>query len=118
MPLTGNKKYGIDYLFPPYFAQQLGVFSRSKLTKEKVENFLKAIPPQYKFIEANLNTSNTFELSEFKIKKNINIELALGSTYESFYKKFSEDTKRNIKKAAKYNIQLHKGLMACIHHFF
>lgn len=112
MPLTGNKKYGIDYLFPPYFAQQLGVFSRSKLTKEKVENFLKAIPPQYKFIEANLNTSNTFELSEFKIKKNINIELALGSTYESFYKKFSEDTKRNIKKAAKYNIQLHKGIQA------
>ena len=84
MPLTGNKKYGIDYLFPPYFTQQLGVFSRTTLSKEKVENFLKAIPSHYKFIESSLNTHNTFELSnEFKIKKNINIELGLDSSYEA-----------------------------------
>ena len=110
MPLTGNKKYGIEYLFPPYFAQQLGVFSKNKLSKEMVESFLKAIPSQYKFIETNLNTRNTFEISDFTIKKNINIELALNSSYEALRKNFSEDTKRNIKKAAKYELKLQKGI--------
>lgn len=110
MPITGNKKYGINYLYPPYFAQQLGVFSTVKLSKQKVENFLNAIPAQYKFIEANLNTQNTFNLPGYKIKENTNIELTLDSSYESLHKKFSEDTKRNIKKAAKHNIQLQKNI--------
>jgi hypothetical protein len=108
MPLIGNRKYGIDYLFPPYFAQQLGVFSKHKITKEKVDDFLNAIPAQYKFIEVNLNTKNTFELPEFNSKKSINIELCLESPYEILNKKFSEDTKRNIKKAVKHNIELKK----------
>ena len=112
MPLTGNKKYGIDYLYPPYFAQQLGVFSKNKLSREKVLHFLNAIPALYKFIEANLNTRNTFELSGFKTKKNINIELSLETSYESLRKKFSEDTKRNIKKATKYGVTLQKGIAA------
>jgi hypothetical protein len=108
MPLTGNRKYGIDYLFPPYFAQQLGIFSKYKITKEKVDSFLNTIPAQYKFIEVNLNTQNTFELPEFNSKKNINIELCLEPPYEIVNKKFSEDTKRNIKKAVKHNIELKK----------
>ncbi len=110
MPLTGNKKYGVDYLYPPYFAQQLGVFSTEKLTKENVEEFLNAIPPQYKFIEVNLNSRNTFELSGFKTKNNTNIELSLTPSYESLYKKFSEDIKRNIKKATKHDLKLQKGI--------
>ena len=112
MPLTGNKKYGIDYLFPPYFTQQLGVFSKNKLTQQQIENFLNAIPPQYKFIEANLNTKNTFDLSGFRLKKNTNIELNLNHSYETLRKKFSEDTKRNIKKAEKHAVQLKKSVSA------
>src|ERR1035437_6508133 len=96
MPLTGNKKYGINYLFPPYFAQQLGVFSNEKVSQAKVEEFLNAIPPHYKFLEINLNKLNTFELPEFHVKKNINIELSLNLPYELLRKNFSEDTKRNI----------------------
>ena len=110
MPLTGNKKYGVDYLFPPYFAQQLGVFSKEKISKNKVEEFLNAIPPNYKFIEVNLNTQNTFDVSGFKTKKNTNIELALDSPYEALQKKFADDNKRNIKKASKHDIKLQKGI--------
>ena len=108
MPLTGNKKYGVDYLFPPYFAQQLGVFSKNKVSREKVQGFLDAIPSQYKFIEANLNIKNTFDLSGFKLKKNTNIELDLNHSYEVLRKNFSEDTKRNIKKSEKHGVQLKK----------
>ena len=110
MPLTGNKKYGLHYLYPPYFAQQLGVFSNDKLPQEKVEEFLNAIPPHYKFLEINLNTHNTFALPGFRIKKNTNIELSLNSSYESLRKNFSEDTKRNIKKAIKHEVSLKKNI--------
>jgi len=110
MPLTAGKKYGIDYLYPPYFAQQLGVFSKEKLSNEKVEEFLNAIPSHYKFIELYLNTQNTFEFPGFEVKKNINIELDLNSSYETLRKKFSEDTKRNIKKAEKNQIHLQKNI--------
>ena len=115
MPLTAGKKYGIDYLYPPYFAQQLGVFSREKLSKEKVEEFLKAIPSHYKFLEVHLNTQNTFDTgryhnSGFQTKKNTNLELDLHTSYESLYKKFSEDTKRNIKKSEKHTLALKKNI--------
>jgi hypothetical protein len=110
MPLTGNKKYGVDYLYPPYFAQQLGVFSRKNISQEKVEEFLNAIPPHYKFLEINLNTQNTFDISGFQVKKNINLELALNPSYELLRKQFSEDTKRNIKKAAKNEVSSKKNV--------
>ena len=110
MPLTRNKKYRVEYIYPPYFAQQLGIFSKNKITRGKVQEFLNAIPAQYKFIEANLNTQNTFDISGFKIKTNTNIELALSSSYDSLRKKFSEDNQRNIKKALKHNVRLQKGI--------
>ncbi|MBI4946763.1 MAG: hypothetical protein HY840_10235 [Bacteroidetes bacterium] len=110
MPLTRNKKYGIHYLYPPYFAQQLGVFSKEKLSQPKVEEFLNTIPLHYKFLEINLNKKNTFDLPGFYIKKNINIELALNPSYESLRKNFSEDTKRNIKKAIKHEVSLKKNI--------
>ncbi|TAL60869.1 MAG: GNAT family N-acetyltransferase [Bacteroidetes bacterium] len=110
MPLTTRKKYGIEYLYPPYFTQQLGIFSKEKTSRQKVEEFLNAIPSRYKFLEINLNIYNTFELSGFQVKKNINIELSLDSSYEWLRKKFSEDTRRNIKKAVKYSIKLRKEI--------
>ena len=60
MPLTGGKKFGVNYLFQPYFAQQLGVFSKQPLSPEKTETFLKAIPSKYRFVEIRLNESNVF----------------------------------------------------------
>src|SRR5688572_30496222 len=75
MPLTGNKKYGIHYLYPPYFAQQLGIFFKDKKTEDELEKFIYAIPPHYKFIEINLNTQNFSQFPGYEIKKNTNIEL-------------------------------------------
>ena len=110
MPLMANKKYGIHYLYPPYFAQQLGVFSNEKISKKNVEEFLKAIPEYFKFIETNLNSQNTFELQGFHAKKNINIELSLDATYQNLYGDFSDDIKRNIKKAVRSGIHLKKNI--------
>jgi len=110
MPLTGNKKYGIEYLYPPYFAQQLGVFSKEKLLQEKINAFLNSIPVRYKFVELNLNTHNTFEYSGFQIKKNINLELQLHVSYGALRKNYSRLIVRNIKKAIKNEITIQKNI--------
>ncbi len=110
MPLTAGKKYGTQYLYPPYFAQQLGVFSTKKITEEVVHEFFDAIPARYKFIEICLNTSNTFEFPGYRVKKNINLELSLDASYEILSSHFSRLTKRNVKKAIKHKVRLQKNV--------
>ena len=106
MPLPINRKYGVNYIYHPFFAQQLGVFSIHPLTQENIQNFLSTIPPKFKFIEQNLNTSNLFSISGVEVKNNLTHELGLNPPYEKLYKSFSDNIKRNIKKAEKEGVQV------------
>ncbi|HEY6159592.1 MAG TPA: hypothetical protein VI112_00175 [Bacteroidia bacterium] len=106
MPLTAGKKYNIHYLYPPFFTQQLGVFSKRPPAEKEVAEFLGAIPEKFRYIEVNLNSENSFNGNSFLIKRNINCELSLGAPYEELFRNFSENTQRNIKKARKKDFQL------------
>lgn len=55
MPLTGGKKFSVEYLFQPFFVQQLGVFSKQAATCETLNRFLEAILEKYRFAEIRLN---------------------------------------------------------------
>jgi len=108
MPLTWRKKYGIHYLFQPFFTQQLGVFSIEKSDADLVQQFLAAIPEQFRFVEINLNTFNLFNpsnLSNISIKQNLTHELDLIESYENLAKNYSENLKRNLKKAESNKLQ-------------
>lgn len=109
MPLTVGKKYNISYLYQPYFTQQLGVFSMNKLTEAIVKSYLKAIPNTFKFMEINLNTFNLVHSMEYSIKRNLTHELDLINSYENHYAFYSENTKRNIKKARKNQLEISKN---------
>lgn len=102
-PLTKNKKCRIEYLFPPFFTQQLGLFSINKISVDDVSAFISAIPKKFRFIEINLNTENNFETPGFIQKKNLTHHLDLTSSYENIYKNYSENLQRNLKKAVKFN---------------
>jgi hypothetical protein len=102
-PLTKNKKYGIEYLFPPFFTQQLGLFSKNTISREKLNHFLTSIPEKFRFIEVNLNASNNFDTPGFIQKKNLTHHLNLNTSYENIFKNYSENLKRNLKKAGKYH---------------
>ncbi len=106
MPITGGKKFGINYLFQPYFVQQLGVFSKQPLTQEKTESFLKAIPSKYRFAEIRLNESNTFEKEVQGVEYHRNVLLDLNQDYESIHANYHQNTKRNLAKAKNNNLQL------------
>jgi hypothetical protein len=106
MPLTAGKKMGFRYLFPPFFVQQLGVFSVNKLTAEDVLNFLKAVPAEFRYAEINLNTFNKVVGNEFDFRPNLTHELDLIESHDILRKAYSDNAKRNLKKAEQQKLQL------------
>ncbi len=105
MPLTGGKKFGVNYLFQPYFVQQLGVFSKA-MTPETTEAFLKAIPSKYRFAEIRLNEGNVFSEGAQGIEYHRNVLLDLNQEYEAIRANYHQNTKRNLAKAESCNLQL------------
>ena len=106
MPLTGGKKFGVQYLYQPYFVQQLGVFTKSLMTAEKTEAFLKAIPTKYRFAEIRLNESNTFDGDRQGVEYHMNVLLDLNQDYETIRANYHHNTKRNLAKAGDNNLQI------------
>ncbi len=103
-PLTWNRKWTVKYLYQPYFTQQLGVFSINPISKEVVPAFLKAIPVEIKFAEIQLNALNGFPVAGWNMKNRINHELRLDYTYQEIAGRYSQNTKRNLKKAAEARV--------------
>jgi hypothetical protein len=62
-PLTVSSRAGFKYIMQPYFTQQLGLFYRSSSSDAKLAEFISSIPPEYKFIDINLNSSNRIPTS-------------------------------------------------------
>ena len=99
MPITIGRKYGIYYLYQPFWTQQLGVFTTKELDSSIVNSFLKHIPQKYKFIEINLNKFSKPTLPDFKIVPKVNYELNLIKPYDEVASEYSKNHKKNIKKA-------------------
>ena len=109
-PLTGNVRVGIHYLFQPFFAQQLGIFSRNILNAEIIGDFLTAIPKQFKLIQIRLNTHNKLDNQPFEHLIHRNFELDLIPTYDRLQRNYSTNTKRNLKKADEAKLMLMRNI--------
>ena len=109
MPLTWNKKYGITYLYQPFFAASLGVFG-TQLSPTLVNDFLKAIPAKFSYWDIYLNEANRFALAGFNLYERVNFVMSLNEPYEKLYNNFRENIKRNIKKAAQLNCVIKKDI--------
>lgn len=106
MPLTVSKKFGISYMFQPFFVQQLGVFSISQLSQNDIDRFISAIPQQYKLIQYRLNSYNKVDYESNYIIKHRNIELDLIYDYQYLYNNYNNNTKRNLAKAESANLSI------------
>ncbi len=105
MPIPYRKKYGIQYIYQPFFVQQLGMFSRNRLSNERTEQFLNAIPPHFRYADFNLNIYNKLPQNHPAISgRGITHELDLILPYEQISKNYSGNTRRNIKKAEKKGV--------------
>jgi len=110
MPLPVSKKYGITYCYQPFFAQQLGVFSKNEINPEIVDKFIDSIPKDIKVVNYNLNHFNTIDSKEYHINNNNNYLLDLISDYDKIYNSYSTNTKRNLKKSNKNDLVKLKGV--------
>ena len=106
MPLTGGIKFGVNYLFQPFFVQQLGVFSKAPMTEGRLKDFLDAIPEKYRFCELRLNESNTLDDNIEEIDYHRNILLDLNQDIQSLRANYHQNTKRNLAKAETHNLHL------------
>jgi hypothetical protein len=107
-PLTLNRKWGIRYLYQPYFAQQLGLFSREHLTPPLVEQFLQAIPARFSFIHIHLNCMNKVDPERYHLIPRLNQELDLIPEYNSIFSAYNQNTRRNIRKALDQNLTIQR----------
>lgn len=98
MPLTWNRKYSINYLYQPWFTQQLGIFGPGKCDSTVVNKFLEAIPGKYRLINIRLNENNYADTGPYTYQTRKNYLLPLKIDYETLYKGFSRNCRRNIEK--------------------
>ena len=68
MPVPFRRKFGVNYVYPPFWLLELGLFSLKDTIDYKA--FLKVLFSKFKSIELRLNTKNNIEASEsFLIEK-------------------------------------------------
>jgi hypothetical protein len=112
MPLTWNRKFGICYLYGPYFAQQLGVFSIKKADNDKIREFINSIPEKFRLIQINMNTFNHISTDSFAVNMNSNYELDISGAYSKIYSSYSRNCRRNIKKALDAKLAVDENISA------
>ena len=109
MPLTGNSKLGIHYLYQPFFTQQLGVFSSDVLQTGEINLFLAAIPSSYPYIDIYLNIGNRPTDPSFKYISRRNCTLDLSRAYIQIATSYHRNCRRNIQKAIHAGLTVKRG---------
>lgn len=100
MPLVVRKKWGIPYICTPVFFSSGGVFSSTPVTAEKVTQFIQQIPR--KFWRADLLLNGNCSISSDSSLRTY--QLSLKDSYCEIAKNYSDNCKRNIKKAYKQSL--------------
>lgn len=106
MPLPERSKFGIHYIYSPFFVSQLGIFSAKETTAQIVSDFFNAIPRTVKHIDLLLNTTNDHDFIKAYTTALVSHQLDLGRSYQDLSAGFSQNTKRNIRAAQKHNLTL------------
>ncbi len=105
-PLASKSKYKINYLVQPFFTRYFGLYSKSKTSAKILAEFFDAIPSKFKFSEFCLHEKSDVKLKQGEFSDKKFQVLDLSSKYESIQKDFSDNTKRNVKKAIKAGLKI------------
>ncbi|MBC7933979.1 MAG: hypothetical protein H7Y86_01285 [Rhizobacter sp.] len=104
LPLPWRKKWGIYYVYPPAFTQQMGITGNHKITEELFALFIDVIPKKFRYIEINLNSTHHINNPSLFARKNYLLNLA--DDYIILKKSYSRSASRNINNAAANGISI------------
>lgn len=99
MPVPLRKKYGIKYVYPPFWLLELGVFSLKDTIDDTL--FFKVLLDTFKSVELRLNTHNDFKNpSSFLLAKQMQVS-SIKEDYETVFNTYRKDRKKDLRKAEK-----------------
>lgn len=100
MPVAFRKKLGLKYCYQPVYCQQLGVYSKQHIDPEVSRDFLLKMSKSFKIGDYAFNEQNILgEEKGFDVSDNTNYILSLADPYDSVLKNYSENCRRNLKRA-------------------
>lgn len=109
-PLTRGNKLGVDYLFQPLFAQQLGIFTSRPVSPEMTRYFLDAIPSGFKWVDVCFHGGvPVVPMPAAAWQKRPNYVLDLDMDYERISADYATNTRRNIARAGVHGLLVHRG---------
>lgn len=97
MPLIVKRKWGINYLFQPTYAQQHGIFPPA--TTQLSSEILQFLHKRYRYISLSLNSMNVHAGEPFVVQMRMNYLLSMNASYEELSKNYNQHTRRYLKKA-------------------
>ncbi len=105
MPLTWKQKYGIRYLYQPWFTASLGMFCQTG-AGISFDDFLQAIPGTFRYWDIDVNESNRIlQLKDKKLQTRERINLIIDAgDYEMIRKNYSRLARRSLEKALQNNV--------------
>ena len=110
MPLPIRNKFGFIYVYQPLFCQQIGIFPEPSVSL--AEQFYKTLFEKFRYVDIHLNSQNpSFQNNkgiEFLSRHNLLLDLQYN--YKSLERSYSTNTKRNIAKAGKNDLQYISGI--------
>jgi len=111
-PLTAGHKAGLHYLFQPFFTQQLGLFSSTPIDHVTADEFIRAIPARFRYIDIQTTSEFGLTIPGIVLSHRCNHELKLEGTYEGISSGYSQNTRRNIRKAMESGVNTGRSLRA------
>jgi len=106
MPLPHRKKYLIQYVHPPLWVLQLGIFSKNEFSQP---DFISILEKKFRFIELRLNSENTLEKENSLFVEKQFQELDLTQGHETIKNAYQSDRKKDLKRAERHQLKIEWG---------
>ena len=107
-PIAENSKLGIKYIFQPIFNRYSGVITKDHLPQQIEEDFLNQLSQNSRYFDFCLHEQITRVPETYKTEEKKYQQLDLRSPYAELEKSYSENLRRNLKKANKAGLQLNR----------
>ena len=103
LPLPVRRKWGIDYVYPPFFASRLGFFGE-ELTENEINEILHEVRKKFKWADLIFPSEVQYKKGNSSALKTYILDLQ--PDYEAIRKNYHESHKRNCKKGQNENLEL------------